>query len=143
MMMKDNKLKTVSWGDYQTMSPEEKAPLLFHKERPYHALIAQQFDRKFLDRVCDLATKTRKIAKTKGGTLFLQDLLCEKRAMLYFSQPSSRTFLSFYAACQLLGIKPAEVRDASTSSEIKGESQEDSVRTFSSYFDMIIIIKQD
>jgi len=59
--------------------------------------------------------------------------------MLYFAQPSTRTFLSFYAACQILGIKPAEVRDASTSSEIKGESQEDSVRTFSSYFDMIIM----
>ena len=31
------------------------------------------------------------------------------------------------------------MRDQSTSSEIKGESQEDSVRTFSSYFDMIIM----
>jgi aspartate carbamoyltransferase catalytic subunit len=31
------------------------------------------------------------------------------------------------------------VRDTSTSSEFKGESQEDSVRTFSSYFDLIIM----
>jgi aspartate carbamoyltransferase catalytic subunit len=59
--------------------------------------------------------------------------------MLYFAQPSTRTFLSFYAACQIVGIQAAEVRDAHTSSEIKGESQEDSVRTFSSYFDMIIM----
>jgi aspartate carbamoyltransferase catalytic subunit len=66
-------------------------------------------------------------------------MLSEKRAMLYFSQPSSRTFLSFYAACQIVGMKPAEVRDTSTSSEVKGESPEDSVRTFSSYFDMIIM----
>lgn len=70
---------------------------------------------------------------------FLQDLLSEKRAMLYFAQPSTRTFLSFYAACQILGVQAAEVRDAHTSSEVKGESQEDSVRTFSSYFDMIIM----
>jgi aspartate carbamoyltransferase catalytic subunit len=70
---------------------------------------------------------------------FLQDLLSEKRAMLYFAQPSTRTFLSFYAACQILGMQAAEVRDAHTSSEVKGESQEDSVRTFSSYFDMIIM----
>ena len=31
------------------------------------------------------------------------------------------------------------MRDAATSSEFKGESKEDSVRTFSSYFDMIIM----
>lgn len=139
MIYKDNKLKDLSWTDYNTLSPEEKGGLLNRGGKPYHALIAQQFDRALLDRICDLATKTRRIAKTKGGMNFLQSLLCEKRVMLYFSQPSSRTFLSFYAACQILGIKPAEVRDAATSSEIKGESQEDSVRTFSSYFDMIIM----
>jgi aspartate carbamoyltransferase catalytic subunit len=70
---------------------------------------------------------------------FLQSLLSHKRAMLYFSQPSTRTFLSFCAACEILGLKLGEVRDTSTSSEFKGESQEDSVRTFSSYFDLIIM----
>jgi aspartate carbamoyltransferase catalytic subunit len=81
----------------------------------------------------------RRIAKTRGGMLFLKDLLSEKRAMLYFAQPSTRTFLSFYAACQIVGLETAEVRDTTTSSELKGESPEDSVRTFSSYFDMIIM----
>jgi aspartate carbamoyltransferase catalytic subunit len=59
--------------------------------------------------------------------------------MLYFSQPSSRTFLSFLSACEIMGIATGEVRDTATSSEFKGESREDSVRTFSSYFDMIIM----
>ena len=36
----------------------------------------------------------------------------------------------------------AEVRDTATSSEMKGESREDSVRTFSSYFDLIIMRTQ-
>ncbi len=139
MIYKDNKLKTVPWEQFKSLPSEQKAAYLCRGEKPYHALLAQQFDRKLLDRICDLATKTRKIAKTRGGMNFLQSLLSEKRVMLYFAQPSTRTFLSFYAACQILGIKPAEVRDASTSSEIKGESQEDSVRTFSSYFDMIIM----
>lgn len=135
-----NPLRSVAWADFSAMSPEQKAPLFGTADgTPYHVLIAQQFDRKLLDRICDLATKTRRIAKTRGGMRFLQDLCSEKRAMLYFSQPSSRTFLSHYAACQIVGIKPAEVRDAHTSSEVKGESQEDSVRTFSSYFDMIIM----
>lgn len=138
-MFRDNPLRKISWQDFQQLDLIEKGKLFLRGGRPYHALIAQQFTRPMLDRLCDLATKIRRIAKTRGGMLFLKDLLAEKRAMLYFAQPSTRTFLSFYAACQILGIEPAEVRDTSTSSELKGESPEDSVRTFSSYFDIIIM----
>lgn len=138
-MYRDNPLKQITWSAYQDLSVNERAPYFLRNGKPYHALFAQQFDRVMLERLCDLATRVRRIAKTRGGMRFLQDLLAEKRAMLYFSQPSTRTFLSFYAACQILGMQTAEVRDASTSSEIKGESQEDSVRTFSSYFDLLIM----
>jgi aspartate carbamoyltransferase catalytic subunit len=138
-MYRDNPLRRISWKDFQKLAPEEKGPYFLRDGRPYHVLTAQQFDRAMLERICDLATKTRVIGKTKGGIRFLQDLLSEKRSMLYFVQPSTRTFLSFFAACQILGVKTAEVRDTSTSSEVKGESPEDTVRTFSSYFDMIIM----
>ena len=90
-----------------------------------------------------MATHIRKIAKTKEGLLFLKSVLPHKRAMLYFDQPSTRTFLSFYSACQILGMNIAEVRDINTSSELKGESPEDSIRTLSSYFDLIIIRSKD
>ena len=138
-MYRDNPLKNVPWDTFQKLGPEEKGPYFLRNGRPYHALVAQQFDRPMLDRLCEMASRIRRIAKTRGGLLFLQDLLSEKRAMLYFAQPSTRTFLSFYAACQILGMHPAEVRDTATSSELKGESPEDSVRTFSSYFDLIIM----
>jgi aspartate carbamoyltransferase catalytic subunit len=138
-MNKESALRRMDWDEFQQLGLMEKGQLFTREGKPYHVLIAQQFNRAMLDRVCELATRMRMIAKTRGGMNFLQGLLSEKRAMLYFSQPSSRTFLSFYAACQILGIGPAEVRDAHTSSEIKGESQEDSVRTFSSYFDLIIM----
>jgi aspartate carbamoyltransferase catalytic subunit len=138
-MYRDNPLKRISWQEFQKLTSREKGPLFLRDQRPYHVLSAQQFDRPMLERICDLTTKIRMIGKTKGGIHFLQDLLSEKRAMLYFVQPSTRTFLSFYAACQILGIEPAEVRDTTTSSEVKGESPEDTVRTFSSYFDMIIM----
>jgi aspartate carbamoyltransferase catalytic subunit len=69
----------------------------------------------------------------------LQTMLPHKRAMLYFTQPSTRTFLSFNNACHVLGIRTSEIRDPSTSSEVKGESFEDSIRTFSSYVDIIIM----
>jgi len=139
-MLKKKRLDEISWEDYTNLTQEEQAPYLVQANgRPYHVLIAQQFERESLDALCDLATRIRKIAKSKDGMRFLSDLLAHKRAMLYFHQPSSRTFLSFYAACQILGIALAEVRDPSISSEQKGESLEDSVRTFSSYFDMIIM----
>jgi aspartate carbamoyltransferase catalytic subunit len=86
-----------------------------------------------------LANRIRFINKSKEGALYLKSCLAHKRAMLYFSQPSSRTFLSHLAACQILGVTTGSVRDAATSSEFKGESHEDSIRTFSSYFDMIIM----
>lgn len=139
-MFKRKFLDEISWEAFNSLSQEEQAPYLVQSNgRPYHVLIAQQFERETLDKLCDLATRIRRIAKSKTGMTFLSDLLAHKRAMLYFHQPSSRTFLSFYAACQILGIAIAEVRDPSISSEQKGESHEDSVRTFSSYFDMIIM----
>jgi len=65
--------------------------------------------------------------------------LPHRRAMLYFTQPSTRTFMSFQAACTILGIKPSEIRDTATSSERKGESIDDSLRTFASYVDLIVM----
>ncbi len=109
------------------------------KGKIYHCINAQQFSREFIDEICNLADKIREIANTKAGMEFLESTLHHKRAMLYFVQPSTRTFLSFYSACQILGIKCAEVRDPRTSSEVKGESEEDTVRIFSSYFDIIIM----
>ena len=135
-------LRGISWEHYESLSLAERVPYYNEANRLYHVMIAQQFDRSQLDALGALATKIRRIAKTEEGLKFLQKQLSHKRAMLYFSQPSSRTFLSFCAACQVLGISIGEVRDTATSSEFKGESKEDSVRTFSSYFDLIIMRSQ-
>lgn len=105
----------------------------------FHVLDPRQFSRQDLDELCRLSTRVRGLAKTKEGARMLQTLLPHKRAMLYFTQPSTRTFLSFNNACHVLGIRTSEIRDASTSSEVKGESFEDSIRTFSSYVDAIIM----
>ena len=107
--------------------------------RLFHVLDPRQFDRPLLDDLCALATRLRQHAKSRLGARSLQTLLPHKRAMLYFSQPSTRTFLSFDNACHLLGVRTSEIRDPSTSSEVKGESFEDGIRTFSSYVDIIIM----
>ncbi|MBT3192180.1 MAG: aspartate carbamoyltransferase [Verrucomicrobia bacterium] len=132
-------LTDISWESFQKLTLCEKAPYFRSNGHEGHVIIAQQFDRERLDALGNLATRIRRIAKSHEGLDFLQSLLSHRRAMLYFSQPSTRTFLSFLAACEILGLKTGEVRDASTSSEFKGESQEDSVRTFSSYFDLIVM----
>ena len=106
---------------------------------PLHIIDPKPFHRAFLDEICALATEIRTVAKTRDGRLGLQALLGDRRAMLYFTQPSTRTFLSFNNACHILGIRTSEIRDPSTSSEVKGESLEDSIRTFSSYVDVIIM----
>jgi aspartate carbamoyltransferase catalytic subunit len=130
----------ISWDQFQTLSLTDKTPYLMQADGvPYHTLFAQQFGHALLERLALLANEIRAISKTRAGTEFLRSQVAHKRAMLYFSQPSSRTFLSFASACQILGVSTGEVRDTSISSEFKGESREDSVRTFSSYFDMIIM----
>ena len=136
------RLTEIAWEEFERLPLEAKRPYLERSvgdSMPYHTLFAQQFDRPLLERLCALANRIRFINKSKEGALYLKSVLAHKRAMLYFSQPSSRTFLSHLAACQILGITTGSVRDAATSSEFKGESKEDSIRTFSSYFDMIIM----
>lgn len=137
--MSDKSLNKISWEAFSALSAEQKGAYFLEKGQTYHALVAQQFSRPMLDDLCSLATCVRRIAKTREGCSFLQSRLFDKRAMLYFAQPSTRTYLSFDSACQTVGLDCMNVRDSSTSSEVKGESPEDTVRTFSSYTDLIIM----
>ena len=105
----------------------------------FHVVDTAIFDRPLLDELCQLTTAVRTIAKTEPGARFLTDLLPTKRAMLYFTQPSTRTFLSMNNACHVLGVRTSEIRDPEVSSEVKGETFEDSIRTFSSYVDLIVM----
>ena len=104
-----------------------------------HMLFGQQLTPELLQRLRRMADMIRLLAREPASNRQLQQLLAHKRAMLYFTQPSTRTFLSFMAACQILGITCNEVRDPTTSSEVKRESRADSIRMFSSYFDVIIM----
>ncbi len=104
-----------------------------------HLILAAQLTPDLLEKLRRMSDMIRRMARTREGNRRLKDLLSHKRAMLYFTQPSTRTFLSFMAACQILGITCNEVRDPKTSSEVKRESRTDSIRMFSSYFDVIIM----
>lgn len=133
------RLSRMDWQEFKNLDLISKGDVITEDGRALHALIAQQFSRKQLEDLCELATKIRRLSKTEAGAAALKRTLADKRAMLYFAQPSTRTYLSFLAACQTLGMDTMDVRDTTTSSELKGESQEDSARTFSSYADLIVM----
>jgi len=100
---------------------------------------SQQYSLENLLHLCKLTDNIRNIASTSEGLKYLKTILSDKRAILYFKQASTRTFLSFENACHILGISCSEIRDTSTSSEVKGESELDAIKTFSQYVDLIIM----
>jgi aspartate carbamoyltransferase catalytic subunit len=141
-MTKKNKttdLKKLSWKDFYSTPLEKKLDYFEKDNRIFDCLFSQQFRKEIIQNLFSTASKIRSIAKQKEGLDWLQTLLSHKRAMLYFVQPSTRTFVSFQSACHILGMKVSEIRSTSTSSELKGETPEDTIRTFSSYADMIIM----
>ncbi len=127
------------WENFRLLPMQKKLKFFERDGRLFDCLFSQQFSPAILNNLFLLADEVRKIAKSKKGLDWLQSLLSHKRAMLYFVQPSTRTFLSFQSACQILGLKVSEIRSTSTSSELKGETPEDTIRTFSSYADLIIM----
>lgn len=127
------------YAEFERLPSEEKIRCFERNGRLFDMIISQQLNRQILDDIYGITNRLRTIAKSKTGSIFLQSLLCHKRAMLYFTQPSSRTFLSFENACHILGMRTSEIRDMSVSSEIKGESYDDSLRTFSSYTNLVIM----
>ncbi len=129
-----------SWQEFDALPLAEKN-VLFEGDIGdiFHTLNAEQFDRITLDRIYILTNIIRSISKTKNGATYLANRMRHKRAMLYFAQASTRTYLSFKTACDIVGVKCTDVRDTSTSSEVKGETFSDTIRTFSSYFDFIIM----
>ena len=127
------------WEAFHASDVSRKLAFFSPEGRIYDCLFSQQFDRALLDRLFGVADRLRRVTQTKKGSDSVSRLLSHKRAMLYFVQPSTRTFLSFLNACHILGLKTSEIRDTATSSEVKGESPEDTVRTFASYVDLIIM----
>jgi len=127
------------YAEFERLPNEERVKCFEKDGRLYDMIISQQLNRQILDVLYRITNQIRSLSKSKTGSQFVQSLLCHKRAMLYFAQPSSRTFLSFENACHLLGMKTSEIRDPSVSSEVKGESFDDSLRTFSSYTDLVIM----
>ncbi len=125
----------LSLPEFLELSVSDKLPYVGTKA----ILYAQQFSRTDLDEFNELADTCRKIFKSPAGADFLGRLLPHRICLNFFVQPSSRTFLSFSAAQAILGMKRMSLRDMNISSISKGESLEDSIRTFISYVDLVVM----
>lgn len=101
-----------------------------------HIIRAEHLNLATLKTLCETAKAARTIARLQDKSL--KGILTSKSVMNYFNQPSSRTLLSFSTAEAHLGMRREDVRDVRTSSFSKGETEKDSLRTSSSYFDAIV-----
>ena len=122
-------------ADFVKLTESEKLPYIGDNALLY----SQQFSRVELDNYCTLADTCRTVFRHPKGASFLAGLLPNRIALNFFVQPSSRTFLSFSAAQAILGMKRMSLRDVNISSIAKGESLEDSIRTFISYVDLVVM----
>jgi len=118
---------------------DEELRLLSTRGRLLHLIYTQQLTRGLLEDAFEVAGKARRLYTSRIGAAFLKDSLPDRRALLYFVQPSTRTFLSFQAAAEILGMSTAHVTSTETSSEAKGESPLDSMHTFAMYHHLIVL----
>ncbi len=125
----------ISITDFLELTESDRIPYI----KDYALLYAQQFSRADLDYYCRLADACRKIRRREEGADFLARLLRQRMALNFFVQPSSRTFLSFSAAQSILGMRNMSLRDVKISSMSKGETLADSIRTFISYVDLVVM----
>lgn len=98
-------------------------------------LSADQFTNVDIELVVKQAQKMRKLVASCGGS----EILKGKIMTALFYEPSSRTFGSFVAAMQRLGGGIIPLQGVVYSSVAKGESLPDTVRTFASFSDVIVL----
>ena len=132
-------MSQINLNEFSGMRISQRCEYFQEDGRLLALVYAQQLGRELVDSLCKSADAIRKLSETREGRMFLRGLLADKRAMLYFTQPSTRTFLSFASACHVLGMSTSDVRDPAMSSESKGESREDALRIFGLYNDLIIM----
>lgn len=98
-------------------------------------LSTEQFSVSDLSIVTERAERMKKLVEKKGGS----DELHGKIMTALFYEPSSRTYGSFITSMQRLGGGVIPILGVTYSSVTKGESLPDTIRTFESYSDVIVI----
>jgi len=105
-----------------------------------HVLSARQFSKKELAILFKRADDMRAAVRSPHKRRTLTELHKGRVMATLFYEPSTRTRLSFETAAQRLGMSLVSTENANdSSSNAKGETLEDSIRTVSSYADVIVL----
>ena len=89
------------------------------------------------------AEQFKQLQKDKKSfkTAFSLDTEQDLNALLVFTEPSTRTRISFEIACNNLGIHPILFSDVQASSIVKGESLEETLRTLKALNPSVIVLR--
>ena len=99
-------------------------------------LSIDQFSPSDIELLFSSVPKFQQIAQTTSPN----NTLSGKVITLLFYEPSSRTFGSFFSAAQRLGAGVLSIQNPETVSSVaKGETLEDTIRTFASYSEAIVM----
>lgn len=94
----------------------------------------------FTPKDIEILFKVTKKMKNIAANAKPSDILKGNLVTLLFYEPSSRTFGSFAAGIKQLGGQTIEIRNPQqVTSEVKGETFEDTIRVFEAYCDAIVI----
>lgn len=101
-----------------------------------HVVSLRQFDPESISLLFEITDRMR----TAELREFVPGLLEGKHILLLFYEPSSRTRVSFDSAAQHLGARLSVENNPQVFSSVsKGETFEDTIRTFAKYTDMIVL----
>ena len=106
--------------------------------KKHHILSCTQFDRNDLRHLFNVATEIR-LGVERWGVI---DVLKGRMLCTMFCEPSTRTSASFDAAMQRLGGRCVPV-NAEHSSQQKGETLQDTIRTLACYGDAVVLRHPD
>jgi len=107
-----------------------------------HILRAQQFDRSALERLFVETQTIRMSFQNSSGRDLLRAYYPDKTLLYLFSEPSTRTRISFQMAAVNLGMKTVGTESGKEfSSEVKGETLEHTIRVLCGYQPSVIVIR--
>jgi aspartate carbamoyltransferase catalytic subunit len=132
------------WETFRRLPAAERAPFLIGADGTLQMLIdAGQFTRPLLDRLFNVAERIRTGWADEEFARAVRRQLDTRSAALYFTQPSTRTYVSFALAARSVGMMCDEIRSSEMSSLYKGESGLDTLLTLAALADAIIMRQGD